>query len=230
MAAQRDRQMRIIAPFRHRQGKTARAHPSSGQPDKALVTVVITHGQSPGSSFVFMAANLTELYNATAAGDKDAFNQLYDELKGLVAWAIRNVGVYGPDAEDIFQTTWTKFFEHLGRLRDPRALPGWLVTVARNECIGRGRLAGREVPVEEFFELEVDELPPDMQALHALDVEALDRVMEELDERERQLVALWAHGASYKEMDKAIGIPAGSVGPTLARIREKLATMMKEQS
>ena len=190
---------------------------------------LIRHGPRAGGSVRLMAADLTTLYAATAAGDKAAFTTLFDELKGLVSWAIRNVGVYGPDADDIFQITWTKFFEHLGRHRDPRALPGWLVTVARNECISRGRLSGREVPIEEFFDLEVDDVPPDEQAIDAIDIAALDGLMGELDERERQLIALWAHGASYKEMDKAIGIPAGSVGPTLARCRDKLAKLMKER-
>lgn len=176
-----------------------------------------------------MARDLSHLYKGVVDGDREAFEELYGNLKDLVWWAIRNAGVTGSDAEDVYQTTWAKFFEYLGRHRDPNALKGWLVTVARNECIATGRMSGRILPMEEALEIEAVSVPPDEEALHAVDVEALDRVLAELSERERQLVALWAHGATYEEMDKAIGIPAGSVGPTMARCREKLAKLMKEK-
>lgn len=185
---------------------------------------------SSRSMFRPMGRKLTELYAGTANGDAAAFDELYSSLKGLVWWTIRNAGVTGADAEDVFQSTWAKFFEKLGQHHNPAAIKGWLVAVARNRCIDMGRVSGRTVPVDELMVVEADDYPPDEAAIHALDVEALEEVLAELSERERQLVALWAHGASYREMDLAIGIPAGSVGPTMARCREKLAQKMKERS
>lgn len=204
-------------------------------------TAVTTSGgresrQSPGrsdrSSVIFpdMARDLKELYAAAVAGDAAAFDELYTQLKDLVWWAIRNAGVSGADAEDVFQSTWAKFVENLGRHHNPGAIKGWLVAVARNRCIDMGRVSGRTVPVEALMAVADDDFPPDEAAIHALDVEALEAVLAELSERERQLVAMWAHGASYREMDLAIGIPAGSVGPTMARCRDKLAEKMKESS
>ena len=177
-----------------------------------------------------MTRDLVELYELASRGDAAAFGALYDRLKNLVWWTIQNTGVSGADAEDVFQATWTKFCENLGRHRNPAAIKGWLVAVARNRCIDLGRVSGRTVPLDVTFDLESGDFPPEESALHSLDVEALEAVLSELSERERQLVALWAHGASYKEMDMAIGIPAGSVGPTLARCRAKLAALMKERS
>ncbi|MCP3975226.1 MAG: RNA polymerase sigma factor [bacterium] len=177
-----------------------------------------------------MTRDLGELYRETVSGDTDAFNELYTSIKDLVWWTIRNAGVTGADAEDVFQATWAKFLEKLGQHHNPKAIKGWLVAVARNKCIDMGRVSGRTVPVEALMVVETDEYPPDEAAIRILDVEALEEVLAELPERERQLVALWAHGASYREMNMAIGIPAGSVGPTMARCREKLAEKMKERS
>jgi len=191
---------------------------SSERPDRSRVI------------FVGMPRDLTELYGAAVAGDAVAFDELYGQLKDLVWWAIRNAGVSGADAEDVFQSTWATFFEKLGQHRNPAAIKGWLVAVARNRCIDMGRVSGRTVPIEALMAVADDEFPPDEAAIHALDVEALEEVLVELSERERQLVAMWAHGASYSEMNLAIGIPAGSVGPTMARCREKLAEKMKERS
>lgn len=177
-----------------------------------------------------MWGDLTARYEAIVDGDQAAFDHLYAEYKGLVWWVIRNAGVTGADAEDIFQTTWATFFDYLGRHRNPHAVKSWLATVARNQCINLGRVSGRTVPLDVLLECETDDVPPDEEALLHLDIATLDAALQDLTERERQIVTLWAHGASYREMDLVIGIPAGSVGPTVARLRAKLAATMKEQS
>jgi DNA-directed RNA polymerase specialized sigma24 family protein len=38
------------------------------------------------------------------------------------------------DAEDGAQSIWLKLLVHLGSLRDPAALPGWLATTTLREC------------------------------------------------------------------------------------------------
>ena len=177
-----------------------------------------------------MWGDVTARYEAIVDGDPAAFDHLYEEYKGLVWWVIRNAGVSGADAEDIFQTTWATFFDYLGRHRNPHAIKSWLATVARNQCINLGRVSGRTVPIETLLECESDDVPPDAEALQHLDIEALEDALQDLTERERQLITLWAHGVSYHEIDLAIGIPAGSVGPTVARCRAKLAATMKERS
>lgn len=190
----------------------------------------IGHNRSKTGRVEAMWGDISGLYAAIVDGDQDAFDQLYEEYKNLVWWVIRNAGVTGPDAEDVFQTTWATFFDYLGRHRNPNAIKSWLATVARNQCINLGRVSGRIVPLDTLLDCESNEVPPDDEALRQLDIEALEGALQELTERERQIITLWAHGASYQEMDLAIGIPAGSVGPTVARCRDKLAATMKEQS
>lgn len=189
----------------------------------------LRHGPQRHGIVTHMPRDLGELYRAAADGDSGAFDELYALLKNLVWWTIRNTGITGADAEDIFQATWATFLEHLGRHQKPSAVKSWLVAVARNRCIDLGRVSGRTVPVDELLDIEADNYPPDELAIHALDVAALDAVLSGLNERDRQLVALWANGVSYKEIHIALGIPAGSVGPTIARCRQKLAELMKER-
>ena len=45
------------------------------------------------------------------------------------------------DAEDVGQRVWLRLVEQLRRLRDPAALPGWLATVTRRECVRALRAA-----------------------------------------------------------------------------------------
>ena len=43
------------------------------------------------------------------------------------------------DAEDVAQVTWLRLVEHLHRLREPLALPGWIATTARHESLRLAR-------------------------------------------------------------------------------------------
>ena len=189
----------------------------------------VQRGSRTGT-FRYMSTEIVALYARIVEGDADAFDVLYSRHKDLVWWAIRNAGVFGSDAEDVFQATWAKFIEFLGRHRDPNALNGWLVAVARNQCIDLGRIPGPHVPLEVIADLQSDVVAPDEAAIRGLDVQMLEQAMAQLSERERQLVALWAYGASYREIDEVLGFPAGSVGPTLGRCRAKLERELKERS
>ncbi|MDQ1463257.1 MAG: hypothetical protein QOC73_198, partial [Actinomycetota bacterium] len=75
-----------------------------------------------------------ELVAAAHAGDSSAWGELVDRYGGLV-WAVaRGFALSTADASDVSQTTWLRLVEHLGRLREPEHLGGWLATTARHEC------------------------------------------------------------------------------------------------
>lgn len=51
----------------------------------------------------------------------------------------------------------------------------------------------------------------------------LRRLIDELPERQRQIVSLYyLQGRSYEQISQQLGVPIGSVGPTLKRAQEKL--------
>ena len=54
------------------------------------------------------------------------------------------------DGDDVSQTVWLRLVEHLGDLREPAALPGWILTTARNECL-RVIRARRVMPSSDPF-------------------------------------------------------------------------------
>ena len=63
------------------------------------------------------------------------FDQVYVCHLGSVKKTIQRFRFSAPQAEDlvqqIFLTAWTK----LHTLKDPKALPGWIKTIARNQCL-----------------------------------------------------------------------------------------------
>jgi RNA polymerase sigma factor (sigma-70 family) len=116
--------------------------------------------------------------------------------------------------------------EHLDDVREPRALPGWLVTVARNEALRVIKLRGRVLPFEperSVLDVAVGDHADDgliRQEEHAALLAALD----ELPDKRRELLRLLLADppVSYREISARLGIPVGYIGPTRARALAQL--------
>ena len=79
------------------------------------------------------------LLDAIRNGDVAALGLLLERYRpSLLAAAIRLVG-RGPEAEDAFQETCLVALRHIGTVRDPDAVGGWLHTVLRRACLQQKR-------------------------------------------------------------------------------------------
>ena len=170
---------------------------------------------------------LTDLVRAAADGDEDAWSRLVTRFLPLVKSVIRAFGLSGQDGQDVAQIVWLRLVEHLGDLREPRALAGWIRTTTRNECIHVLKSLRRTVPVGVEVEfsavaLEGHELGEDL--LSAERHQALLAALAELPEHQRNLMVLLAADPplSYAEISRRLGIPIGSIGPTRARALSRL--------
>ena len=94
------------------------------------------------------ARTVVDLVNAARAGDQGSWNDLVDRFLPLVTSVIARYRLQQSDADDVNQTVWLRLVEHLDDLREPRALPGWLATTARNESLQVIRRRGRDTPVD----------------------------------------------------------------------------------
>src|SRR5262245_40980020 len=168
---------------------------------------------------------LGELVQSAADGDQDAWDTLVDRFAGLV-WSIaRAHRLSATDAADVSQTTWLRLVEHLGRIRDPERIGGWLAATARHECLRVIRHTGRFVADGEVdLDAVGNEPEPSTLLLATERTAALWRAVEALPERCRMLIrALMADPPpSYEDLAAAFGIPIGSIGPTRARCLEQL--------
>ena len=80
-------------------------------------------------------SDLLELVAAAVSGDQAAWNSLVERFAPLVTSVIRRFRLTEGDADDVRQNTWLRLVEHLEGIREPRALPGWIVTTTRNEAL-----------------------------------------------------------------------------------------------
>jgi len=75
------------------------------------------------------------LVTRAAGDDQQAWDELIERYAPLV-WAIcTRYRLSNHDIEDVGQSVWLLLVEQLGKLREPAALPGWLATTTKRECL-----------------------------------------------------------------------------------------------
>jgi DNA-directed RNA polymerase specialized sigma24 family protein len=123
------------------------------------------------------------------------------------------------DAEDAAQNVWLKLLGHLGSLRDPAALPGWLATTSAGMRPRPSRGAGPgnaghapdagTIPNDHARTAEKDLLVAEQHA-------ALREALGHLPPGCHQLITLLIHDSalSYAEISTKLGIQVDSIGPS----------------
>ncbi len=171
---------------------------------------------------------ITWLVDAAAAGDENAWHEIVDRYTHLLASVIRGFRLTAAETQDVAQTVWLRLVEHLGSLREPRALPMWIITTSKREslrCLADRRRTVPYDPLDPSWAAPSAEgAEPDADLLRAERHEALLAGLAELPARQRELLALFVADPplSYAEISQRTGIPVGSIGPTRGRALERL--------
>ncbi|MGE5291375.1 MAG: RNA polymerase sigma factor [Micromonosporaceae bacterium] len=170
---------------------------------------------------------------AAAGGDAVGWKALVEGFSGLVWSVTRAYRLSSADSADVFQTTWLRLAEHVGRLEDPERVGAWLATTARHEALRIARSTARLLPTNDVTILDFGrtENSPEQAVLDseqaALDSELASRLwraLGELPKRCQQLlrVLIATPPPSYTEVAAALDMPIGSIGPTRARCLKQL--------
>jgi RNA polymerase sigma factor (sigma-70 family) len=189
--------------------------------DGHLVAVGTTEGD----------VELRSLVTAASRGDQAAWDAIVRQFSNLL-WSIaRGFGLDRIDAADVVQMTWLKLVENLDRISEPEALPAWLATTVRRECLQLIRRTSRRRVIHRPEPLDLpDPAPPvDHTILLGERDAVLWRRVAELGEACLRLlrVLMATPPPSYPEVSAALAMPTGSIGPTrqrcLRRLRELVA-------
>jgi RNA polymerase sigma factor (sigma-70 family) len=179
-----------------------------------------------------------QLVRGAAGGDENAWRGLVARFSGLVWSVARAHRLAGADAADVFQTTWLRLAEHIGRIEQPDRVGAWLATAARRECLQHLRSAAKAMPTDDLDRLDITPAGgnPTEEAVLAAEQEredaaratALWRALGQLPGRCRELlrVLMASPPPSYAEVASALGLPLGSIGPTRARCLQRLREEM----
>jgi RNA polymerase sigma-70 factor (ECF subfamily) len=164
-----------------------------------------------------------ELITRIAAGDHDAFGELYRRFRRpVLSVALRRLPDRGR-AEDATQETFAAIWRSARTYRPERG-PGapWLFTVARNAIVNQARL--RAAPPAEVPDTPSDDPGPVEHAESEWTSWRVHRALETLPEAERRLIELayWG-GLSQTELASALNVPLGTVKTRTRRALTRLA-------
>jgi|SRR5690348_1950802 RNA polymerase sigma factor (sigma-70 family) len=171
---------------------------------------------------------VSDLVARARRGDQQAWDVLVARYAPLV-WSICcRYRMNEADAHDIGQNVWLQLLGQLDKIRKPAALPGWLTTTTRRECLRvlratRGPRAAGQL-------LDAQTIPDDQagmaedRVLAAERSAALREAFGHLPPSSQRLIALLIEDPppSYAQVSARLGIPIGSIGPSRRRCLDKL--------
>ena len=95
---------------------------------------------------------LDDLVAGARRGERWAWDALVERYRPLVRAVASGYRLNRRDVEDVDQTVWLRLVENLDRIREPRALPKWLMTTAGNESRRVTRTGQRALLVDALDE------------------------------------------------------------------------------
>jgi len=168
-------------------------------------------------------------------GNQQAWSALVDKYKNLIFSIPIKLGMYD-DAADIFQAVCLDLLTDLPRLREPRALPKWLMETCYHKCLAYRRRAGKHVPLadEDRESLRIGGTAPALpeEILVQLEQEQIVRdAIAELSPRcERMIRMLFFETPPrpYQEIANQLRIAMGSIGFIRGRCLVKLKKQLEK--
>ena len=167
----------------------------------------------------------------------ERFDQIYSETRDdLLRYLMLRTNA-APEAEDLFQEVYRRFYARLTRsvlpILDPRR---YLFSVAKKVLAGYYRTAAKrkemEQPLPEDFELISEDEPLDERLLQEERVDEVWRLLEREPEMNRRVFLLfYGCDQSQKQIASSLGMTEEAVRQRLYRTRGKIRAMLecKEQ-
>ena len=151
---------------------------------------------------------------------------LYPRLQRVALRLLGNV----EDAEDMVQEVYMKLWNKRDALPDVQDVEAYCVTLTKNMCIDRLRMA--EVEKE-----DVDEMPTMLAAIDDVEaqverrdaVEQVKQIIETLPEHQQQVITLRdMEDCSFEEIAEQTGLTAVNIRMLLSRARKTIRERLKK--
>jgi RNA polymerase sigma factor (sigma-70 family) len=167
------------------------------------------------------------------SGDEEAWSLLIDKYKALIYSIPVKYRLPPHEAADVFQATCMELLKRLPQLREPRALPKWLMQVAHHQCYRWKRQQQRLVSRDADPDLPVPETPAIAEALvqQTQEEQMLRDAMAALSPQCRRLVELLffeTPARPYREVAASLGLAIGSIGFTRQKCMGRLRKHLRE--
>jgi RNA polymerase sigma factor (sigma-70 family) len=166
-------------------------------------------------------------------GNEQAWSALIDKYKNLIYSIPIKLGMY-EEAPEIFQAVCVDLLVDLPKLREPRALPKWLMQVCYHKCLQHRRKIENQIPLADDGDLplfnEQSPLPEDLFG-HLQHEQMVRDAVAELSPRCERLVRMLFFEnppRPYQEIAKRLDLATGSIGFIRGRCLSKLKKQLEK--
>jgi RNA polymerase sigma factor (sigma-70 family) len=193
-----------------------------------MALVIDTVAQSPVRAWTD-----TRLVSQCLSGNEEAWSLLIEKYKALIYSVPIKYGLPAHEAADVFQATCVELLVRLAELREPRALPKWLIQVAHHQCCKWKQQSQRVISRDSQRDLPEPETPPVAEALvqQTHEEQMLREAMTTLSPKCRRLIELLffeTPARPYSEVAGELGLAVGSIGFTRQKCIEKLRRTLSD--
>jgi len=182
--------------------------------------------ETSGDAAAFNRARLARALVLAGAGDRAAFQQVYESTAAKLFGICLRIFPERTDAEDALQDAFATIWTKAATFDPARASPiTWLATVTRNRAIDRLRArAGRPMaPIEEASDIADPAMPVDQIIEQSDEARRLAGCLQQLQPRDAVMIrTAFFDGATYAELAARSGQPLGTVK---SRIRRALLSL-----
>jgi len=168
------------------------------------------------------------------AGSEEAWSLLIDKYKSLIYSVPIKYGLPAADAADVFQATCLELLARLPELREPRALPKWLLQVAHHQCWKWKHQQQKTLSRDSTPDLPEPETPAIAESLvqQTYEEQALREAMASLEAKCRRLIEFLffeTPSRPYAEVAQALGLAVGTIGSARQRCIDKLRDKLQDR-
>jgi len=177
-----------------------------------------------------MIPDLRVLWSKVVAGDATAWEELVESYAVLVYTVAIRAGLSEADAEDCAQDVWLALYRKRNSIKDPKAIPAWLIKTTRRRAAEMARRTKRGSDTAESQLLGEIEAA-DTEAITAENRTILEQALKQLDPRCRMLLEnlyLQGQSISYSWLARQLGLSPNSLGPLRSRCLAKLAKILEK--
>jgi len=175
----------------------------------------------------------TRLVRECLSGSEQAWSLLIEKYKALIYSIPVKYGLPPHEAADVFQATCMELLTRLPQLREPDALPKWLMQVAHHQCYRWKRQSQRMVSRDTQPDLPEAETPAIAESLvqQTQEEQMLREAMGVLAPKCRRLIELLffeTPSRPYSEVASELGLAIGSIGFTRQKCIDRLRRRLGE--
>jgi RNA polymerase sigma factor (sigma-70 family) len=173
-----------------------------------------------------------ELVAACLSGDEQAWSDLIDRYNRLIFSIPLKQGLTRDEAADIFQAVCLDLVAELPRLRDPQALPAWLIQTTLHK-VSKWRRRNDRYVLDEGDHAEHAPAPecdmPDALIREVQQTQALRDAVAGLSDRCQRMVQMLffeTPARPYKDVAAELGVATGSIGFLRSRCLDRLRSAL----